>query len=332
MPSLMRQPQGYWPHFAALGYAVAGYLGGLGLLLAGSAALKLPGVLWLAHALVIAAYLIHECAHNTVFASPRHNARLGEALGFLVGAAYGDYADIRHKHLRHHTDRADVVAFDFRARLLRRPWLLKTVQALEWAWIPAVDLLMHGLVLALPFRRAERRHLRGRVLSVLAARAALFAALGLLSIQALLWYALAYLLFLHVLRFMDVHQHTYILVEALEEKRKPLSADRDRAYEDRNTFSNPISLRHPWLNLLTLNFGYHNAHHVHPTTPWYALPELHKQLYGDACAQALPFPALLKAYAQHRVARVLNADPPDMPVHAGRGFIGVVGVSFLTAH
>lgn len=332
MSCLMRQSKGYWPHFAALAYAVLGYAGGLGLLLAEPAGLGLLGVLWLAHALVIAAYLIHECAHNTVFASARHNAWLGEALSFLVGAAYGDYADIRHKHLRHHTDRADVVALDFRKLLLRRPWLLKTVQALEWAWIPAVDLLMHGLVLALPFLRPERRRLRARVLGMLALRGALFIVLGLMSVKALLLYALAYLLFLHVLRFMDVHQHTYILVETLEAPRKPQPAERDRAYEDRNTFSNPISLRHPWLNLLTLNFGYHNAHHVHPATPWYALPRLHRELYGETGAQVLPMADLLKAYARHRVARVLNADPADAPIPPAQRFVGVVGVSFLTAH
>lgn len=332
MSDLMRQPRGYWPHFAALAYAVLGYAGGLGLLLAEPAGLKLLGVLWLAHALVIAAYLIHECAHNTVFASARHNAWLGEALSFLVGAACGDYADIRHKHLRHHTDRADVVAFDFRSILMRHPVLLRTVQILEWAWIPAVDLFMHALVLALPFRRADRRALRARVVTVLVARVALFVMLALVSFEALPLYALAYLLFLHLLRFMDVHQHTYELTESLGAARAPLPPVRDRAYEERNTFSNPVSLRHPCLNLLWLNFGYHNAHHVHPTTPWYALPALHRELYGDNCAQALPFAALVRAYARHRVARVLHADPADTPIGAAQDFIGVVGVSFLTAH
>lgn len=332
MSGLMRQPQGYWPHFAALGYAVAGYVGGLGLLVAEPVAVNLLGVLWLAHALVIGAYMIHECAHNTVFAAPRHNAWLGEALSFLVGSAYGSYADIRHKHMRHHTDRADVVAFDFRPRLLRRPVLLKTVQRLEWAWIPAVDLFMHALVLVLPFLRADRRALRARVLTLLLVRVASFALLALISLKALAGYVLGYLLFLHLLRFMDVHQHTYDLAESLAAARLPLPAGRDRAYEERNTFSNPVSLRHPWLNLLWLNFGYHNAHHVHPTTPWYALPALHRELYGRSCAQALPFAALVQAYARHRVARVLNADPPDMRVDVPRDFVGVVGVSFLTAH
>ena len=39
---------------------------------------------------------------------------------------------------------------------------------------------------------------------------------------------------------------------------------RDREYEQMNTYSNVTSLRHPWLNLLLLNFPYHNAHHEPP--------------------------------------------------------------------
>lgn len=329
---VMRQAQSYWPHFAALGYAAGGYVGGLVLLMTANGALNLLGVLWLAHALVIAAYMIHECAHNTVFADPRHNAWLGEALGFLVGAGYNSYAAIRHKHMRHHTDRADIVAFDFRVLLQRHPGLLWLVQRLEWAYVPAVDLFMHGLAIGLPLLRPDRRSYRRRVVAHLAVRTALFSGLALISLKALALYALAYLVFLHVLRFMDVHQHTYVLVEALEQRRGRLPAERDRAYEDRNTFSNLISQRHPWLNLLTLNFGYHNAHHVHPTTPWYVLPQLHRELFGAGTPQVLSIGPLLRAYHRHRVARVLNADPPDSAVGDGSRFVGVVGVSFLTAH
>jgi hypothetical protein len=40
----------------------------------------------------------------------------------------------------------------------------------------------------------------------------------------------------------------------------------------------------------------------------------------------------LRSYHRYRVARVLNGDPPGMDVGDGRDFVGVVGVSFLTAH
>ncbi|MEJ2061376.1 MAG: fatty acid desaturase [Gammaproteobacteria bacterium] len=332
MQQVMRQKSGYWPHFLALGYALGGFALGLWLITRAPGWPTLPGMLLLAHAMVIGAYLVHECAHNTIFLNNRYNAWLGELLDWLVGSAYGSYEGIRHKHFRHHVDRADVVAFDYRPMLERHPVLLRLVQALEWAYIPAVDLLMHSLVLILPFRLESRRSRRGRVIAVLFTRILFFAWLGWVSPWALLWYGVAYMLFLHVMRFMDVHQHTYEVFETLEGERGVEAEQFDRSYENHNTYSNLISLKHPWMNLFTLNFGYHNAHHVRPTAPWYALPRLHREQFGDDRSQILFVSNLLRSYHRYRVARVLNADPANMDVGNGRDFIGVVGVSFLTAH
>jgi fatty acid desaturase len=329
---ILRDPAGLWPNTAALTYAVGGYGVGVWALTADAAWFNAAGVVLLAHALVIAAYLIHECAHNTIFADGRWNARLGVLLLWLTGASYGRYEDIRHKHFRHHMDRADVVAFDFRRSLPRYPRLLTAMRTLEWLYVPAVDLMMHALVIALPFRLASRRERRARVLAVLAVRAGLFAALGYVSLKALALYAPAYLLFLHAMRFMDVHQHTYEVWETLERPRGPQDERFDRDYEQRNTFSNPVSLAHPWLNLVALNFGYHNAHHVKPTVPWYRLPRLHGDLFGDDRRQVLSFRNLLASYHRYRVLRILNGDAPGTDVADGRGLVGVVGVSFLTAH
>lgn len=330
---LFRQTDGLLPHGAAISYAVIGYGVGVLLLLSPSGWLNAAGVLLLAHALVIGAYLVHECAHNTVFRDNKHNALLGEVLNWLNGACYGRYEDIRHKHFRHHMDRADVVAFDFRPRLeARYPRLLRLIQALEWAYIPAVDLMMHSLVIILPFVFPSRHDRRGRIVTVLTIRGALFAALTWLSLKALALYALAYLLFLHTMRFMDVHQHTYVVYETLERPRGEEARAFDRDFEERNTFSNVISLRYPWLNLLMLNFGYHNAHHAKPTTPWYKLPALHRELYGESGEHVLPFAGLLAAYHRHRVARVLHGDDPETDISDTPNFIGVVGVSFLTTH
>lgn len=334
MARLFRYEDGGVPNLLALAYAFGGYAGGMALILSASLQLNFAGTLLLAHAMVIAAYLVHECAHNTIFLDNRRNARLGEALNWLTGACYGEYEDIRHKHFRHHVDRADVVAFDYRTRLARHPRLVALFRVLEWAYIPAVEIMMHALVLILPFRLEQRRQRRARVLTVLALRLALFALLVAVSWKLLLFYPLAYLLFMTVMRFMDTHQHTYEIFETLERERGPEAKRFDAAYEHRNTFSNLFSVRHPWLNLLVLNFGYHNAHHVKPTAPWYRLPALHRELYGDDDGQILPIANLLRAYHRYRVPRMLNADEGDLDIHSdrGAGFIGVDGVSFLTAH
>lgn len=334
MVRLFRHDDGLLPNLVALSYAFAGYATGLWLLLHSNWWLNAVGVLLLGHAMVIASYMLHECAHNTLFSKNRYHAWLGEALMWLVGASYGRYDDIRHKHVRHHTDRADVVAFDFRPWLKRHPAALRTLQALEWLYLPAVDLMMHALVLVLPFTMTGRSDRRRRVLLMLVLRLAFFAVLAWVSPRLLLLYPLSYLLMLHVLRFMDVHQHTYHVSETLEMPRGAEAQRHDRAFEQANTFSNPISQHHPWLNLLVLNFSYHNAHHQQPGTPWHRLPELHEQLFGANDPQVLPFNRLLASYHRYRRARVVNGDPPGLDVRGDKAadFVGVVGVSFLTAH
>ena len=257
MRVFFRQADNPWPHLWAIAYAVPGYAVALIALTSDAWWLNALGVALLTHTLVIGAYLVHECAHNTIFKSNAHNATLGKFLNWINGACYGRYEDIRHKHFRHHVDRADVVAFDFRPRLEQHhPKLLHLIQYLEWAYIPAVDLMMHALVLALPFILPQRHDRRARIIMTLAVRATLFTMLAWVSLKALLLYALSYLMFLHVMRFMDVHQHTYVIFETLEQKRGDEAKRYDVAFENRNTFSNLISVKHPWLNLLTLNFGY----------------------------------------------------------------------------
>lgn len=328
-----KQRNGALPHSLALAYAFGGYAGGLALISTGGPMGWLTGTLLLGHAMIIAAYLLHECAHNTIFSTNEANARLGRALGWLASSCYGTYEGIRHKHFRHHVDRADVVAFDYRPHLARYPRLAKAMEVLEWFYIPALDIMMHALVLVLPFTMESRRKHRARVLKVLAIRGTLF---GLLIWQVpavAVCYPIAWTLMVTVLRFMDAFQHTYEIDDRLETpiKGKPRF---DAAYEERNTFTNLHSTRFPVFNLLTLNFGYHNAHHEKPTEPWFRLPAVHRELYGDHCGQALPIWNQLKAFHRYRTKRMLNADEGDLDVLSDKGahFVGVDGVSFLTAH
>jgi hypothetical protein len=46
-------------------------------------------------------------------------------------------------HIRHHLDRADLACFDFKRLVKRVPILGRTLEALEWAYLPAIELLMH---------------------------------------------------------------------------------------------------------------------------------------------------------------------------------------------
>lgn len=328
---LLRDSQRGWLHLVALAYTLIAYGLGLGVMLSQALPLALLGSLPLAHGLVIGAYVIHECTHNTIFSDQRYNRWLGALLSWIAGGGYGDYRTIRRKHMRHHVDRADVIAYDYRALLQRHPGLRRLIEVLEWAYIPAVDLLMHGLVVVLPFMMPTRRHRRGRVVLQLLIRGGLFAALAAINPAILLAYPLGYLLFLHAIRFMDVHQHTYPVVMTLDSREPKRGKHADRVFEQRNTYSN-LCLEHPWVNLLMLNFGYHNAHHLKPNLPWYDLPQQHRRCFPQDDPQSLPLRALFGSYHRYRVQRVLHGDDPDVPVADSREFVGVLGVSFVTAH
>lgn len=330
MQSTSRYQKILWPSLLALLYVITAYAGGLMLMLTHGVLWNIIGVLLLAHAMVIAAYLVHECAHNNIFKKTRLHKWLGEVLLWICGASYSRYDTIRHKHVRHHTDRADIVAFDYRTRIVRYPTLLRIIKILEWCYIPAMEIVMHSMLIILPFVKPEYHDRRARVLTVSFIRFALFIYFASASALFIVLYPLAYMIFLTVMRFMDVHQHTYDLYETLDRKRGDEVKKYDREFEQKNTYSNVLSMKYPWLNLLVLNFPYHNAHHQQPGRPWYSLPRLHHELYADDDTQVLSFSDLLKSYHRYRVQRILNGDAINSPVKKlGPDFVGVDGVSFL---
>ena len=88
------------------------------------------------------------------------------------------------------------------------------------------------------------------------------------------------------------------------------------------------------LNLLVLNFCYHNAHHVKPTLPWYKLPALHRELYGDEYQRTLAFSDQLRSYHRHRLAGIHAETYGQVPAHQAMRegqAVPVYGLSFLTA-
>jgi fatty acid desaturase len=322
----------------ALGYVLSGWAGGFALMVTQHAGLNALGVLLGGHAMVIAAYLVHEAAHNTLAISARgraalsQNRAIGELMSFVAGGSYASFERIRELHLCHHRERCDVGRFDYRRFLARSPrWLRRLVYALEWAYVPAVEVLMHLSLIVRPFLvRGERRHLP-RVLLMLVVRGSLLALLGWLSARAVLLYFLSYGALLTVLQFFDAFHHTYEQF-FVEEGAFRHAARPDRAYERANTYSNLVSERYPWLNLLTLNFGYHNAHHERPGEPWYRLPALHGELFSERPRELLPLCELLRTYHRNRLRRVAGGDYGTLAEGPGRadGFVGAHGVSFLS--
>ena len=336
--ALMKYDDGLRYHGGAVLYAVVASVLGFAGLFSPHWALYVPATLLLAHGMTISAYMIHECAHNTVFASGRHNAVLGRVMSWFCGAAYGTYEDMRYKHFRHHVDNDDVVWFDYDGFFERHPAFTKVVRVLEWFYIPAHDLMMHFVMVFTSFVIPERRDQRARNVTVIALRGGIFVLLLVLYPKVALLYVVAYLLMMHALRFTDMVQHDYPYNLTLFNYSTPPHKG-DAEWEQAHTFSNPISLRYPKLNWLVLNFGYHNAHHADMNMPWYRLPAAHRELTGDDPERVIPFGAQLRLYHANRVTRIYNPQPGNYPkgadylrvARSGSGPIGGNAASFLTS-
>lgn len=346
-------------HYLAFTFTFIGYAIGFASLFTANWWVNIFGVVVLTEALIISAYLLHEFSHRSIFKTAALNRRWGIVMTWINGSCYNTFEEIRDKHMHHHVDRADVISFDIKHFIISLPRPLnKLVKALEWAYIPVAEIIMHTMVVVMPFITPAWQHKRARIVLIVLVRGALFGLIAWVSMKAWLLYVLAYCLMLTALRFADAYQHTYDVFVSLDSgtNNKLEFIDgklRDRTYEQANTYSNLTSVAHPWLNLLFLNFPYHNAHHERPVVAWNQLPQLHEKLYGKAktstnspaSAAVIPMMTLLKSYHRHRLTRLESddygtltfktadskAEPKQLELGGADNFIGAVGVSFLTA-
>tara|TARA_R110001592_G_scaffold295594_2_gene565734 strand:+ start:88606 stop:89649 length:1044 start_codon:yes stop_codon:yes gene_type:complete len=316
---LFQHPDGWIYHGGALLYVTLTYTVGIAGLFSEQWSVNAIATLLLAHSMVIAAYLLHECAHNTIFRENRDNAILGSLLMWVCGTSYGTYEDIRYKHFRHHVDNDDVVWFDYMAFFQSHPRTLRITKWLEWMYIPAHDLIMHFILIFTSFIIPQRRNQRRHNIAIILLRGGLYLWLLVAYPGVAILYAIAYMGMIIVLRFMDSLQHDYayhtnLFGGVLSEHKG------DRNWEQEHTFSNFISHRYPALNLLVLNFCYHNAHHAKPTTPWFNLPRVHRELVGDSAEKIIPLKPQLILYHRNRCGRIAFDDPALLNV-SGHNFL-----------
>jgi fatty acid desaturase len=328
---IFRHAKGARFNLAAIAYVLAMYGSGWWAAFQHTLTLSLISVVFLAHAMCIAAYLLHECLHNLIFNKSAQNRKLGIILMWITGAHYGRFEDLQYKHLRHHRDNADVVLFDHDEWFRRHVKIRRFCAVAEWFYIPMYDYIVHGIAMlsALVFeeRSAQRKYVAVAILFKMFPRLIVL----ICSPRAMLCYAAAYTVMLLVLRFMDAFQHDYDgFVDLRSPPRIPQSGDRE--YESAHTFSNLISSKYLFLNVLILNFGFHNAHHRNPSVPWYALPKFHRRLFKDkANPPVIPLTEQLCNFHTYRVLRVYGGRVDEYPIRARveRSKIGGNAASFL---
>lgn len=289
------------------------YCGGLLLVTRSRPGLVALGAASLLVAMLLSWYLSHDCAHHLVFRDKRKNHVLGEVLSWINGVAYFRFHEYCTYHIRHHTKQVDFIGVDITAALARLPvWLGQSLIALEAAYLPAMYGFIKFSALFAILKEPDRGY-RMRVASLLLVTAGFFLVLGYLSPAAVACYLIVVCLRIHCIRFVDAFQHSYVQVAP-----DHATPTKGRQYEQHHTFSFPVARRFKGLNLLILNFGYHNAHHALPGCPWYNLPALDALITSSGAAddaasgasptQRVSFLELLRGYHRHRRYRITTTD------------------------
>jgi fatty acid desaturase len=315
----------------AITYSIFGYFSGLLLLVQTNGWFNLLGTILLTHSLIFSAYLSHELMHSNIFKSSNWNKRFGQIMLWLNGGCYYGFQNLTVQHIAHHVKRVDVFTFDIPSAIKKLPSSLQLmIVALEWFYFPIVSFWSRWRSLIVLWQNSKLCGEPTRILLTLIFRGCLFSLLASVSINALLLYFLAYVGMITILRWMDAFQHTY---EAF-----PVGTNlprRDRSHEQTHTYSNLISRRYPWLNLLVLNFGYHNAHHAVMKCPWHSLPELDQKFGQNQQVNVISFAEQLVNYHRYRVTRLFAGQgnvTGEMGNRDYAQFYGAVDVSFITLY
>lgn len=326
----IEQQQPLW-NAIAITYTFLSYIGGICLCILPIIWLNILGVVLLTHSLIFSAYLAHELMHGNIFKQRRGNVIVGKTMLWLNGGCYYGFQALTLQHIAHHLDRVDVFTFDVLAAIQKLPrWLRLGIVALEWFYFPVLSFWTRWRYITSPWWNPECHQERSRMFRILATRVTLFALLGLFAVKALLLYCLSYIGMITVLRWMDAFQHTY---EAFLPN-TPLPK-RDRNYEQANTFSNLLSRRYFWLNLLFLNFGYHNAHHALMNCPWHSLHQLDQTLCQNNETYYISLFQQLRNYHRFRITRLLTGLGQVVNENGNpyfEHFYGAIEVSFLTLY
>jgi len=257
-------------------------------------------------------YLAHDCAHLSVSKNKVANDFLGEALSLINGLSYSEFRAYRNDHVRHHSEKIDLLGIDLKEYLRRiGKGARRTLVFLESIYVPVFFVVIKYVSIR-EIIRYDDLDKKLRALISVAASWTFYFVLVLISKFALIPFFCAICIRINVVRFVDAFQHSYNQIDP--SSKEPTS--RNREYEFANTFSVPVAKKFRWLNLIILNFGFHGAHHVAPTCPWYLLPKLNQVLLDSHPLSHVSSSswrewnvsaiALIRTYHKFRVKRIFT--------------------------
>ena len=274
------------------------------------------GIILLSEAMILVWYLSHEAAHYLAFRRKGSNMFLGAMLSWPIGTAYFPFEEYRLNHIRHHVEKIDIIGFNVQEFINKlSPFWREALTVAEGVYIPAIFFIVkiQGIVDVFKSKGADRR----RAIIAGFGYGLFFLAIICASPAAIVWMFIAVLIRIHCIRLVDAFQHTYdqIPQDGTVEKRS-------RQYEQNNTFSFPVFKKSPSLNVIFLNFGYHNAHHAAPGCPWYRLPKADSILAEGlndmnsstpySRAPQIGFWEILSNYHRHRIDRLIKYDQENV--------------------
>ncbi len=228
--------------------------------------------------------LLHEISHGTAFAPGRLNGLAGWIAGFshFMSPAMMRCFHFEHHRHTHELDRdPELMGFRFMARwpgpllsLLLMTGMQMLVARVGWLFFAALIPPSRPWQRILPFvGERDRPRVIAEARLLLGAHAILLA-LALSVLPQLRFYYLGILVGHSILAIYTMCEHRGLTAEGTV-------LERTRSIETT-----------AWIRWLLWNMPYHAEHHAWPAIPWYALPELHREVRGHLPHRGLGILAL----------------------------------------
>lgn len=255
------------------------YLIGAALAISHPGPWALPAYLLAAASLHGISLFAHEAVHGTLAPGP-WNRLLGALCAFPVLQNCSAY---RVLHLRHHRHLGDDGDPDHYANYTRRGWL---IFVMNWARLLVGYPVYITAIPVLGWRQGNFHDRIGILLELLGKALLVILALRFLPSLWLLHGWLIPMLFINTMvNIRGMSQHTL------------LEHANDEIQGTRSILTTPL------VRFFMCNENYHLEHHLHPSVPWYGLPELHQKLEPELRRQGAPYirsyTAFVREFLQH---------------------------------